>query len=103
MQITELGQIVSYTYDQFLTGTGGALLATVGGYANDRGFLYVPDDNGGAPVPAPPPVVLLALPLLSPVRRRRGRHGRVAPSARTRMPAGRRATLDALLQRPIRG
>jgi hypothetical protein len=40
IQITELGQVVSYTDSQFLTGNGGSLLGTVGGYANDRGFLF---------------------------------------------------------------
>jgi hypothetical protein len=40
IQITEFGQVVSYTDEQFLTGNGGALLGTVGGYANDPGFLY---------------------------------------------------------------
>ncbi|MBM9595986.1 hypothetical protein [Roseitranquillus sediminis] len=40
IQITELGQIVSYTYDQFIIGSAGTLLNTVNGYADDRGFLY---------------------------------------------------------------
>jgi hypothetical protein len=40
LQVTDLGQIVSYTDEQFLTGNGGSIVGGAGGYANDRGFLY---------------------------------------------------------------
>ena len=68
-QVTELGQIVSYTYAQFLTGNGGTFLGTVGGYANDRGFLYVPDiivdPTPEVPLPAAVWLFAAALPLFS--------------------------------------
>jgi hypothetical protein len=39
-QVADSGHIISYTYDQFLTGTGGQIVGQANGYGNDAGFFY---------------------------------------------------------------
>lgn len=54
IQVADSGHVVAYTWANFLTGNNGDILSQVNGYANDAGFLSVPD------VPEPSTAVLLA-------------------------------------------
>ena len=42
IQVADSGQVVSYTYSQFLNGTGGLVIGQANGYGDDAGFFYDP-------------------------------------------------------------
>jgi len=40
IQVADSGHVVSYTYAQFLNGTGGLVIGQANGYGDDAGFFY---------------------------------------------------------------
>lgn len=71
IQVADSGHVVSYTYSQFLNGTGGLVIGQANGYGDDAGFFFVPDPEAVA-VSTPPTLVLLgfALAAMGAFRRR---------------------------------
>ena len=42
IQVADSGHVISYTYSQFLNGTGGSIIGQANGYGDDVGFFYDP-------------------------------------------------------------
>jgi hypothetical protein len=73
-QVADSGHIISYTYDQFLTGTGGQIVGQANGYGNDAGFFFMADasDNPAlVPLPASLPLLAIAIGAVAALRFRR--------------------------------